>query len=140
MAIRTLIILVCYLSSGQGIFLSISMALVLLSEPLLGSILALAIFYAWCVHVVMSAAWIFNRKLQPVWPLSGAVAGVLSIALVPAGATFENVPMPLRLSYGDFGFMLMFLSVPVLPCLILAFYLVWYHIRKEVPQTNVTNR
>ena len=68
--------------------------------------------YAWIVLAVMSIGWICDRRLSRFWPISGTIAGVLSVVAVFV------IP-----------------AVYVLPAIILALVVSLFHFRR--PQTVV---
>lgn len=82
---------------------------------------------AWVAHVRMSLAWIRNLSLSRRWPLWGTVAGVLSLLsplLTVPGAQKGMVGHYVESSLITSAVV----SVFLLPCIMLAVYLVRFHL------------
>ena len=66
--------------------------------------LGLAMAFSWTALAVMTGAWVTNQQVSRLWPLLGALTGVVCTA---AFAVF--IPL-------------------YLPCLVLGFYLCYFHL------------
>jgi len=103
---RVLIVLAAYLLSSVGLlFALISVLGILSSRHPSGMSLLIVVVWAtaWICHFVMSMAWIYGKKLGRSWAIVGTVAGTLSV--FPIVSTL----------------------LLVLPCFLLAIWLVRFH-------------
>lgn len=104
---RLLIALVCYGLSGYGILATLLLMIEGFRHPEPSSGLTLILVYAWAAHLVLSISWIRGKTPHRFWPLSGTMAGICSIGMLPIGLPF------------------------VLPSMLLAAYLVRLHYQQS---------
>lgn len=112
---RFAISLACWSLSSIGVLMSLMLiastsVVSLIRDPLVHVLqsgtfyLGFAMAFAWMALAVMTGAWVGNRRVSPVWPLLGGLAGIFCTA---AFAVF--IPL-------------------YLPCLILGLYLCYFHL------------
>lgn len=128
---RWLLVLLAYLFSSVGLFLMIVLVTEFLGQhkkTFLDCLMAIVWTTAWVCHIVMSAAWIKNKRLGAAWPIAGTLAGVMSFlvwfwigekTLGPLSETMN----PMRVSLG----LIKKQFLMVLPCFVLALWLVYFH-------------
>jgi uncharacterized membrane protein YqaE (UPF0057 family) len=74
--------------------------------------------------MAMSLAWVVNRKLPKALPISGSVAVVAGLFVVPVSVFIRSG----SISLGAASRFLLLEVLCVLPCLLLAIYLVRFHL------------
>lgn len=104
---RLLIVLACYSLSGYGILATLLLVVEGIRHPEPSSVLTLVLVYAWAAHLVLSISWIRGKAPHRFWPLSGTMAGICSLGMLPVGLPF------------------------VLPSVLLAVYLVRQHYQQS---------
>lgn len=139
-------IFVCYALSFFGLFAPLFLAIGAgPSEKIALSIVSVVMLYAWLCHFMMSLGWLNQHRVNKLWPITGTVAGVVSIIWAPLISVFKgNVPISMDAVFGSitlFGGL-------VSPCVLLGMYLVWFHLKptginlsekngKIVPESNI---
>lgn len=130
---RILVVILCYLLSGVGILFMV----IVINEEFrkfdwsLLDILAITSLLAWLFHILMSFSWIMDKKLGKTIPLVGTVLALLPFISFPA---FDALA---KFNFGvNFGFFVSLLAgltqmLFFLPAIILAIYLVKYHLTVE---------
>lgn len=154
MLFRTFVVLACYALSGYGFLATAVIAIYALLSPQgnivelpssVGGIVVLVWLYAWSCHAVMCYGWISNRRVSRFWPISGTIAGIVSFIIFPTAAFFRSLHV-FGLSWKNV-FFLVAKSFPVvamevilvLPCLLLAIFLVSFHLSRSVPDRSMAN-
>lgn len=118
---RLHLVLLCYVFSSIGLYYSIGIATILFS-PLSWATLIYAICHlAWIFHLVLSVLWIRNRKASAIWPILGCVLGIVSLLFTPLRTLAKE---GVRDAMSVLGVELL----TVFPCVILGFYLTWFHL------------
>lgn len=100
-----------------------------LPEALIG----IAILLAWVAHIVMSASWVINRKVEKFLPVWGTTAGALGLTCWPVVFSNEKYQIgqtALQASAMGIAF--------TLPCFLLAIYLVWFHLKSGPSNAELT--
>ncbi|WP_144208298.1 hypothetical protein [Shewanella donghaensis] len=127
---RLLIVLLCYFLSSFGILGSIAGALEEFREiNSMQDLLALVWLAAWVFHLVMSVQWIKDNRLGKNFTLTGTLFGLVSV-ISPSLVFAIPFAIPFAI-LGSFS-----LLAVVLPCFLLAIYLVMYHSGFEVHPSN----
>ena len=82
---------------------------------------------AWLTHAVMTVAWIRHKPLPRFWPVAGTVAGIASLMVWPF-LTAQHIDV-VGLDSATFtaGVLMAVQLVLVAPCMLLAFWLVYFH-------------
>ncbi len=125
---RALIVVAAYRISFVGGFPLMAMGAysLLFNEPLgVAKLAPLIWLFAWIAHANMSIAWVRNRAVPRRWPLWGTAAGVLSLAS-PLLLVVNDPPVSahrLEAALTSSAVVAAFL----LPCILLAIYLVRFH-------------
>ncbi len=132
MLIRAFVVLTCYVLSSYGIFFSPFVVFGTLDNPVGLSIAVLLWVYAWACHMFMSFSWISNRRVGTVWPVTGTVAGVIMF-LLPSFGGFSKAQFAAEFSFSSVFYALAIEVIFVLPCLLLAIFLVHFHIKQGQP-------
>jgi len=115
---RLFIVLLCYLLSSYGILVSILGVEKFRKINSILDLLELSWVAAWVFHLVMSVSWIKDKRLGKNVAIVGSMLGVISLILSSLFAFSYPV--------GSVSFVLFYL-LSVLPCFLLAIYLVMYH-------------
>lgn len=131
MKYRLLAVFLAYLFSSFGIFVMVSLGIGALTRPTLTSvaILPLVWAFAWAFHIAMSIGWIANRRLPRVVPIAGTLIGILGLLIWPFRGLFIlpqffGVDVSTMSVLGMLGYEVL----SVLPCLLLAVVLVYFHL------------
>lgn len=135
---RWLLVLLAYLFSSVGLFVMMMGLAEFVrqnNKTVLDWLTATIWITAWVCHIVMSAAWIKNKRLGPSWPIAGSLAGISSflvwfwIAEKSVGPISEVMsPVMISLAMMQKQFLM------VLPCFLLALWLVYFHAFQKNPQ------
>ena len=136
MNFRALIVYVCYALSSVGILSSFFISVEgLKNASATDLIAAIFVVYAWVAHAVMSFAWVCDCKVSRAWVVSGTLVGSVCVLYLPVGILITS-PIVKSFNVDLFGvvaglpdllWLLLFPVVMVLPCLLLAIYLVRFH-------------
>ncbi|MDO4795132.1 MAG: hypothetical protein Q4A28_04215 [Brachymonas sp.] len=135
---RWLLVLLSYLFSFVGLFFTIMFLTEFVShhnKTFLDCLMAIVWTTAWVCHIVMSAAWIKNKRLGAAWPIAGTLAGVGSFLVWFAIA--EKTMGPIREIMDPTAISLAMMKkqlLMVLPCFLLALWLVHFHAFQKRPQ------
>lgn len=86
------------------------------------------------IHVVMSGAWVFDVRLHRAWPILGVLFGVGSLAVLPLHAAGAGAPLEVAISSSLQ--LLTFQLALVAPCVLLALWLVRFHLKAEVAEVT----
>jgi hypothetical protein len=119
--LRLLVVVLCSVLSGYGFFTGLVVALASVSLPSGTALVPLVYSYALMSHVIMCIAWIENRRLSIVWPITGMTSIVVSFLLPATRAGFGSGSPYLSV------LVLLVEVVFVLPSFFLAIYLAWFH-------------
>lgn len=121
---RSLIVALAYCLSGYGLLFTWILISELRTNTGLIKWFSLVPAFAWLAHMVMSLAWIRDRKLSIFWPVSGTIAGIITVLVMLFGSPCS------KLFASCFGYLMTaFISVfvSVMSCVILGVYLVRFH-------------
>ena len=132
MLLRMLIVLLAYALSGAGF-----MFMLVGAFPFLGGeftpitkVVPLVWIFAWVAHARMSVAWVRNRCVSRRWPIWGTVAGLFSLSsplLLLVGGSPPSTLDHLQGVLITIGLT----SVFLLPSILLAAYLVRFHLQAQ---------
>jgi hypothetical protein len=122
---RLSIVVICYVLSSFGIIIPIAVSFEELRrfDGSFKDMVAIAWITSWLFHVLMSFFWVINKRIGSIIPIIGTTVALFSFA----------IPLSDLLSDSDgsaIGILIM-LFLPIvyfLPCLILAVYLVYFHL------------
>ena len=132
MLIRAFVVFICYVLSSYGIFFSPFVVFGTFNNPVGLSIVVLLWVYAWACHMFMSFSWISNRRVRRVWPVTGTVAGVIMFLLPSFGGLIKAQIF----TFSNVFYALAFEVIFVLPCLLLAIFLVHFHLKQGQPSLS----
>ncbi len=123
---RLAVVATCYFLSSYGIVLSLMLVAMSGTKSLCGALVGLVMLFAWVCHIVMSANWVIDRPARKWVPVYGTLAGIIGMALWPIADTkikqFEALDVFRATAIGA-GF--------TLPCVLLAVYLVRFHLKAQ---------
>jgi len=122
---RLSVVFFCYLISSYGIAMSMSIGYIAtfqFSSAIL-TITGIAILFAWTAHAVMSIEWISNNKSHRVFPILGTFAGLFALFCWPDLDLLDTTPSLKKAQLA---------AIFVFPCLLLAPYLVWFHLSSSL--------
>jgi hypothetical protein len=125
---RALIVVAAYLISFVGGFPLMAMGAyaLLFNEPLgIAKLTPLIWLFAWIAHAKMSIAWVRNRPVPRRWPVWGTAAGILSLASPLLAVVNEHPASTHHLEAALISSAVV--AVFLLPCILLAIYLVRFH-------------
>lgn len=123
---RIAVVAICYLLSSYGILISLMLAGLSGIQSVSGALVGLIILFAWLCHVVMSMNWVLDKPATKWVPVYGTLAGILGLVLWPmVGSSIGNFDMEDMFHAAAMGI------VFTLPCVLLAIYLVWFHLRAQ---------
>jgi len=129
---RLSLVIAAYLLSSLGV---VAMIILVGSGEIAGSRVRIPLLAclttAWGVHLVMSFAWVFGRRLHRAWPTIGTYAAVLAIIIVPASALIDPGSHGL-FTIATLGALAIGALIPVAPCVFLGVHLVRYHSQSPV--------
>ena len=132
MALRALVVVLTYGLSGFGFLFMVGGALgIWRDEPVLAKLVTLIWLFAWVAHAHMSVAWIRDRTVARRWPVWGTVAGVASLAS-PLLTLLVHDPGPFLHRLQSALVAIALVAMFFLPGLLLAVYLVRFHLRDPV--------
>lgn len=137
MTVRLVVTVTCYLLSSLGLLWTLIMVTETIKSVKPGNLLIPIVFcYAWLAHLVMSVAWIQNKRLKKFWPISGTFAGISSLAFIPIFGIATGFSQMLGITAKDHLIIMMYTAAMVAPCVALAAYLVWFHMRRNLCATE----
>lgn len=134
---RMTVAVMAYVLSSIGILLMCQLIGEELRQPRGPSVLIFVWLIAWLSHTVMTAAWIRDRKLPRVWPVVGSVAGVCSFLVWAFLAAKHATVFGADVVVASVVMMTTIQAVLVAPCILLAVWLVRYHIKNTNPISSV---
>ena len=130
---RVIVVVIAYLLSSYGMLVMLKIAAEELVKPdssTGGLITAILWMIAWALHAVMSVAWIRGVRLGTALATSGAAFGIGGLLLFPLYGALYLAPMRQAFNQTSYAAeMQVFLVqlVTILPCVLLAFWLVIFH-------------
>jgi hypothetical protein len=130
---RTTVAVMAYVLSSVGILLMFQLIGEELRKPRGPSVFIFVWLIAWLTHAVMTAAWVCDRKLPRAWPVVGTVAGVGSFLVWPFLAAKDAALFGADAAAASAGMLTAIQAVLVAPCILLAVWLVRFHIKTTKP-------
>ena len=123
---RCAVVATCYLLSNFGIVYSLVLFALSGAHSLFSALIGIFILIAWAAHITMSFNWVINRRVQKYIPILGTGAGSISLILWPLASPQTTkgyeTGWPILAAIGmGIAF--------TLPCLLLAIYLVRFHLK-----------
>jgi hypothetical protein len=132
---RLAVVVASYLLSSFGLLIMFKLILEGIHKPhpnLSDIIIPVVWLTAWACHLVMSIAWIIGKHLGPVWVVGGTLAGISSFMVWFAVSASMQVPAVMAKTFASTSMILTVAQlVLVLPCFLLALWLVRFHWRKD---------
>jgi len=123
---RRATVVFCYIISGFGIIVSLLAAITgvinFIDEPL-SSLWGVLIIIAWVCHFIMSYNWILGVRLGKRFSLCATAIAILALTL----PSLLNLNFDSNIIKHAASFILF-----VLPCFLLALYLVYFHSKKRI--------
>lgn len=123
---RLSVVVLCYLLSSYGIIFSLILIGMSGIKSLGGTLVGLLILLAWTCHVIMSANWVKNKPAENWVPFYGTCAGTLALILWPVADSTTR-----QIGISDIFHAIAIGITFTLPCLLLAIYLVRFHLRAQ---------
>ncbi len=130
---RLTVAVMAYVLSSFGILLMCQLIVEELRKPRGPNVFIFVWLIAWLIHTVMTAAWARDRKLPRVWPIVGTVAGVGSFLVWPFLAAKDAALFGADAAAASVGMLTAIQAVLVAPCLLLAVWLVRFHVKNTKP-------
>lgn len=126
---RVIIAVLAYAFSSLGFLFMFQIIIEELRNPNKSSLIILFWLSAWVIHLTMTIAWVKNRKLKPIFPISGTILGLISILWPLLYSLIDPIlGYDIAIQTG-FQFLLVQATL-VLPCILLAIWLVKFHVSK----------
>jgi hypothetical protein len=126
---KVIIAVLAYVFSSLGFLFMLQMIIEELRNPNKLSLIALLWLSAWTIHLTMTIAWVKNRKLKSIFPISGTILGLVSL-LWPLLYSLINPIFGYSIAIQTGFQFLLVQATLVLPCILLAIWLVKFHISK----------
>jgi hypothetical protein len=123
---RVAVVVACYLLSSYGILFSLMPVGMFGDKSLSGAIGFLLTIFAWVCHFIMSINWVLDRRSKKWILVCGTAAGTLGLLFWPFTETIA-----INFEMGRFFFAVAMRIGFVLPCFLLAIFLVWFHIKAD---------
>lgn len=136
MFLRMTVAVLAYVLSSVGILLMYQLIVEELRSSKGPNLLVFVWIAAWLIHVVMTVAWIRDRKLSRVWPVVGTVAGVSSFLVWALLAVKDAVVLGVddtAVNTASAGTLTAIQAALVAPCILLAVWLVRFHCKAAKP-------
>lgn len=131
---RMFIAITAYVLSSVGILMMCQLIKEELGDPKPSDVFIFVWLIAWFVHAVMTVAWVRDRKLPRLWPVSGTLAGLGSFMLWPLLAVESgSFALDAAVTVQTVGTLVTIQFVLVSPCILLAVWLVRFHIKTTQP-------
>ncbi len=130
MFLRMTVAVMAYVLSSVGILMMYQLIVEELRSSKGPNLLVFVWIAAWLIHVVMTVAWIRDRKLPRVWPVVGTVAGVSSFLVWALLAVKDAVVFGVddtAVNAASAGTLTAIQAALVAPCILLAVWLVRFH-------------
>lgn len=130
MYLRMTVAVMAYILSSVGILLMYQLIVEELRSSKGPNLLVFVWIAAWLIHVVMTVAWIRDRKLPRVWPVVGTIAGVSSFLAWALLAVKDAVVFGVddtAVNAASAGTLTAIQAALVAPCILLAVWLVRFH-------------
>ncbi|GAA4430509.1 hypothetical protein [Acidovorax lacteus] len=125
---RALITTACYLLSAYGLLGSLVVVGTSGAHGLPGVLAGLTVLLAWVCHALMGLRWVLDAPAPRWMPVLGTAAGCAGLLLwplaAPGGGAVAWADLPRAAAVG---------LVLTLPCVLLAVYLVRFHMRRAAP-------
>lgn len=125
-ALRVAVVVACYLLSSYGILFSLMPIGMFGDKSLSGTIGFLLTIFAWVCHLIMSINWVVDRKAEKWVLFFGTLAGAFGLLFWPFSGIIDK-----NFETGRFFFAVTMRVGFVLPCFLLAIFLVWFHIKTD---------
>lgn len=133
MFLRMTVAVMAYVLSSVGILLMYQLIVEELRSSKGPNLLVFVWIAAWLIHVIMTVAWIRDRKLPRVWPVVGTIAGVSSFLVWALLAVKDAVVFGVddtavnAVNAASAGTLTAIQAALVAPCILLAVWLVRFH-------------
>jgi hypothetical protein len=129
-----LVVFVSYALSTVGIMATFGLALSELVSAKSPDISILLWAAAWVVHFVMSGAWVIDVRLNRAWPIFGILFVLTGFLLNTFVGPFASAEPSVWMEHSSALVTMMFFLVA--PCVLLAVWLVGFHLKSRTEQSE----